>query len=387
MKTTFISEEEKRIPICASADVVVIGGGPAGVSAAIASSRSGAKTILIERYGVLGGLATGGLVIKLYGGSYKGELIVEGIYREIVSNLRKNNWADEDDEPTINPEGLMILLDQYMTKEHIHLLLHSLAVDATMNKEANKIESVIIECKAGRLAVTGRAFVDATGDGDTIRWCSLPHYIETKDNLKPITTIYRMGNVDIKQAETFKNSKEYPEKLKEWLKASFRPAWDPTLNIKEVWMDDIFMSGLNPLDVKDLTNAELLGRKKVWEMISHYRNKYPGFAEAHLINTAPILGIRDTRRITGQYTLTKNDVTNCARFEDTIALGVGPKGVFGIPFRCLIPQKINNLLFAGRCISVEHGVLDYVRVIAQCIATGEAAGKAASTMAKEGLNR
>ncbi len=380
MPKKFITQKERKIPVVASADVIVIGGGPAGTSAAVSAAREGTQTILIERYGFLGGLATGGLVIMLCGGTSKGNPIVGGLYQEILKELQKRKLANDEELPTISPEGFKLILDEYMAKEGINLFLHSFAVDAILSEKKDAVRYIIIESKEGRFALQGKAFIDASGDADMAKWCQIP--FEISPNLRPITTVYRMGNIDMKKAMNFKDSPQYTKKMSEWSEIEFRPAWEPTLNYGEAWMDDIFMFYFNPLKIKDLTEAEILGRRKVFEMFEHYKMNFPGFENASLIDTAPILGVRETRRIKGQYILTQADVLNQTKFDDSIALGVGPNGVFAIPYRSLIPKKINNLLFAGRCISVEPNALDYVRVISTCIAIGEAAGIAASLIVK-----
>lgn len=385
MPMSHIFEARKKIPVYSSADVVVIGGGPAGVCVAISASRNGAKTLLIERYGFLGGLSTGGLVITLYGGSYDGKSIVGGLYQEIITKLRARKEADAAEEPTISPEGLKFILDEYKDKENIELYLHSLAVNAIVDDKTEQLKYIVLEGKGGRLAVEGKVFVDATGDADTVKWCDLPYEMESLANLRPVTTVYRMANVNVEKAKAFRESPAYAKELVKWKKKRFHPVWCSTLNPGEVWMDDVFVHKLDTLSSPGLTKAELLARKKIRDMVSFYKSNYPGFEHAYLLDTASILGIRETRRIKGKYVLTQEDVMNNKIFDDSIALSSGPKGVFSIPYRCLLPQKVSNLLFAGRCISVEHGALDYVRNISQCMATGEAAGVAASLIARKNL--
>jgi hypothetical protein len=356
------TDKSREIPVRGSYDVVIMGGGPAGVSAAVSAARSGAKVALIESRGYLGGLATGGLVIVLCGLTYGKEQIIRGFCQEIIEEMRKLGGATGWPEVIIDPETLKYVLDKKTVESNVRLYLHSLVVDLIMDK--NRIKYAIMENKSGRQAIQGKVFVDATGDGDSARWCNL-EFNKGKPPL-PVTLTFRMNNVKIRKA------KQYLKNLEEDLgeNVTFKyGGWRGTTNKGEVWFDALFLNDIDGTNVDDLTRAEITLRKYLRKALEKIK-KIPGFEEASVRDSA--LGIRETRHIKGRYVLTRKDVNK--KFYDSIARA----GNFFIPLRCLLPERVDNLLLAGRCISVSADVFDLIREIPCCMATGEAAGVASA---------
>jgi hypothetical protein len=288
------------------------------------------------------------------------------------------------------PEAMKYLFDPLATKSDIKIYFHTMTTAMIRNhKEA---EYVITESKSGRNAIKGRIFIDATGDGDSAEWCNIPYEKLDRDKLLPVTSTFRLGNVEVEKAKEF--FKQNPKRIKDLIKVddsdidvNSQDGWLATLNKSEVWFDAFFIKNIDATNVEDLTYAEMKGREMVRKIVNAI-NSSPGFEDSYLKDTAPQIGCRESRRIIGEYVLRKEDLDKS--FEDSIARA---RNMFSkenksisIPYRCLIPKGIDNILFAGRCISISHEVLDLVREIPCCMATGQAAGTAAALAIKHGVN-
>jgi hypothetical protein len=381
MKT--VLEQSRNIPVKGNFDVVVIGGGPAGASAAIAAARTGVSVALIERYGYMGGQATGGLVIVLCGLTDSKRQIIKGICQETIGEMRKLDATKGWPEVTVDPEILKYVLDKAAMGSGVRVYLHSLVVDLIHNDQV--VEYAVIQNKSGRQAIQGKVFIDATGDADSASWCDIKYYKPDKTELLPVTLTFRVGNVQLRKVRQY--FRDHPQKWLETIdfdgNAEFRfNGWRMTTNKSEVWFDALFLKNIDATDVEDLTRAEMMSRKYVQIAFEEIR-RIPGFGQSYVQDTAPQLGVRETRRIVGRYTLTKNDISE--DFHDSIARArnyhCGESASLSIPFRCLVPQGVSNLLFAGRCISVSPDVFDSIREIPCCMATGEAAGIASALSA------
>jgi ribulose 1,5-bisphosphate synthetase/thiazole synthase len=334
-----IEEKGKEIPIIHSSDVVVLGGGPAGVSAAISAARLGVDVTLIERYGHLGGQATGGLVIVLCGLTDGKNQIIKGFCQEIIDDLKTRKaakWLGPD--VLFDPETLKYLFDRHILKYNVKTFFHSFA--CSMITEDNMVKYVITESKSGRNAIEGKMFIDATGDGDTAKWCDVPYEKVDKGKLLPVTLTFRVGNVDIEKARRFIEEKtdEYTKIIRSHSQEYLDLApggWVSTVNKSEVWFDVIFIKNVDATEVEDLTFAEMAGREIVRKVLDVYSN-IPGFEDANLIDTAPQIGCRESRRIIGEYYLEKKDLN--MEFEDSIARANNvfsePGKSISIPFRC-----------------------------------------------------
>jgi hypothetical protein len=386
-----IFEKGKELPIIHSSDVVVLGGGPAGISAAVSAARMGADVTLIEQYGYLGGQATGGLVIVLCGLTDGKRQIIKGLCQEVIKELQAMDAASYLPEGVVfEPEAMKYLFDQLATKSNIKFYFHTMAT--AMIRNHKQVEYVITESKSGRNAIKGRIFIDATGDGDSAEWCNIPYEKLGRDKLFPVTLTFRLGNVDVEKAKEF--FKQNPNRIGELIPVNdsdidvnLQDGWLETLNKTEVWFDAFFIKNIDVTNVEDLTYAEIKGREIVRKIVDAVKS-LPGFEDAYLVDTAPQMGCRESRRIIGEYVLKKEDLAES--FGDSVArarnMFIKENKSISIPYRCLIPKGIDNILFAGRCISVSHEVLDLVREIPCCMATGQAAGAAAGLALKKEIN-
>lgn len=422
-----IIEPEREIPIVHHTDVLVLGGGPAGVGAAVSAARCGVDVTLIERYGFLGGLSTGGLVIALIHMTDGVHPIVGGLCQEFVNRLETmgaiKSWdsvaTSLDKTKTRSPsyifdaELFQCLMHQIAREARVHLQFHTWAVGAVVAD--HHLQAVIVESKAGRQAISAQVFVDASGDADMAKWCGVPFEKNEPAQCQSVGLPFRIGGVDIERASQFcaeargDSGRPTPhyQRVADQVAAASRTDpndqgvpiwWIEGVHPGEVWVDIINLPGLDPLAPQELTEAEIRGRERILNTLAAYRRYVPGFESAYLIEVAPHIGVRESRRIIGSYRLTCQDLEEGRSFHDSIGRGwngplakkAGGQGAasgysFPIPYRCLVPRQMDNLLFAGRCISVESTALEYVRMIPQCIVTGEAAGVAAALAVQQNI--
>lgn len=416
-------------------DVVVCGGGPAGVAAAVSSAREGAKTLLVEQSGYLGGAATQSLV-GVWLGSFTRDhktKVVAGIFQEIVDLLVAEGAAipAENDRPNrtrhvgygaihgatvpFEFEPCKRVLEQLAIREGVTLLYFTSFIQADV--EDNHIKGLFLHGKSGFSYVTARSVVDATGDADVTHSCSCPT-IKGRDEdglMTPGTLIFRVEDADSQAWEDHCNQtgdvrlSNIINPLKADGKWSF--PFDTVVLCEMPHRGSFFVNalcqcGVDGTDDASLTNASIQQRTEAAILMDFLKNYVPGFSKARMVATASRIGIRETRRIVGEYTLTVEDMINGTSFPDTIALtGFGwdlsdPKKpshqpMFGkklghpfseIPYRTLVPKGINNLIAAGRCISVERDALGPVRIQPACFAMGQAAGIAAGWNARSGIH-
>jgi ribulose 1,5-bisphosphate synthetase/thiazole synthase len=432
-----ILEPERKTPIAMTVDVVVAGGGPAGLVAALAAKRAGADTLLVERYGYLGGLLTGGFVTKPQAP------VVGGIPEEVFERARKLGGAKgniryrlRDGSYTyfmspIDPETMKRVAFEMVEEAGVKLLLHSLAVGSV--SEGKEVKGIIVENKSGRQAILADMVVDASGDADVAAQAGAPYVVGRREDgvAQPMSMMFRMGGVEMnKLVEYTRNNPEdftftyYPDvegpvpeeaqrlnvvlegfwKLQE--KAAEEMEYERPrmgLNVKTgIGIGDVYINATRitegvATNVQDLTNAEIRVRRQVQECVDFLVRYVPGFERAYLMDTPAEIGVRESRRIIGEYTLTLDDVLKRRKFEDVVAKGYGvidihePGGrglrfeaieEYQIPYRCLVPRKVERLLVAGRCISCDHEALGTVRTIPTCMYTGQAAGAAAALSAR-----
>ncbi len=387
-----IVEKRRETEVAAEVDVVVAGGGPAGFAAATAAARNGAKTILVERYGYLGGLATGGLVICLVETDRYGY----GICREVIDGLcdlkaaklnkasgETPRWTEGasfsgDESWGFDPQALKYVADKLVTESGADLLFHSYTVAPVV--KGKRVQGVIVEGKSGRQAILGKIVVDATGDADIAAASGAPFSLDRHP--WGIDVECRIGGVDLEKAfEWRRGHKEAYEKLMKGLgKDAGIVGWGGDVNRGVVWSHGPHFYDADGLNTRHLSKVEVESRKKIIEVLGFYRKNVPGFEDAFVLEFAPQIGIRETRRITGEYTLTKEDAVSARRFDDAVA-----SGPFDIPYRCLVPREVDGLLVAGRCISTTHEAQGVIRNIPPCIITGQAAGTAAALAAVKGV--
>ncbi len=403
-----IQRPARGVRVAAKADVVVVGGGPAGFAAALAAARNGADTILLERYTHLGGLASGGMVLVLddMWDNHLNEISVRGVCMSLLERMsamglaqfpRQDEWGPEpasirrwsrwgtfDFNTTYQPHPIVFAAafdpDAWkrasleMVQEHkVKLRLHSWFSEALV--EDGKIKGVICESKAGREAILGDMVIDATGDLDVAASAGAPHiggnYI--------MTTVFRLGGVDTDAAEAFEHQEPQAfaaldKQIKKILGGSWGYWWLKTPLPGIVWCNCPHMAGLDGLKVEDLTRAEMQGRKHIHALVDFVRGKLPGFEKCYVVDVAPQTGVRQTRLLDGEYVLTKEDLAARTRFDDSIARGRD----YTMPYRVLLPKLVDNLLVAGRHYSVTSQAQKISREIPPCMAMGEAAGVAAA---------
>lgn len=422
MKT--IMEPASEITVVREADVVVVGGGPGGHAAAVAAARNGADTVLLERYGHLGGMATGGLVIMiphLSDGTeqqiivgqcqeWLDRLDVRGAsvhqkYEDIGSSEKElvEYWRDfhqffvcEDRVQLgamVDPEMLKCVLNDMVEEAGVKLFLHSWGTKAIVDK--NELQGVIFESKSGRQAILGKVIIDGTGDGDLLPSAGAEFDRSIKPNLRiaTVAVVFRLGNVDTRRHGEFKKTEEKKnaELMGELVRLGGFPVAQRSAHDSVLWVSN-WIPGLDILKVEDLTYAEIEIRKKMLITYDFFKKKVPGFEKSFILDTASQIGTRGSRRLIGEYMVTEKDWHSGKIYEDTIAVLPQLRSVVSpehphvyIPYRSLVPRKVENLLVAGRSFSSDDIVNNDYNLIPHCILYGQAAGTAAALAIKNGV--
>jgi len=424
-----IREATRQTRVCRTADVVVVGGGPGGIGAALTAARSGADTVLIERYEHLGGMGTGGLVTIIPNLSdFSGKQQIAGISQEWIDRLKrrdaadhpkKEHWGSKDSklvayyedrsffnvrEKTviysvhIDAEISKCILQDMMQEAGVKTYLHSWGTEPVM--DGNQVKGVIFESKSGRQAVLAKVVIDSTGDGDLLPYsgADFKSDIDRSMRIANLSFSYWIANVDLKKYQDYKRTrtKELAEQMREIRKRGGHAGFI-TSNLKDqddlVWVFPRYANS-SQVDVEELTRVEFLGRKEMLISHDYYKKNIPGFEKSYIVLTNPQLGTRGARRIIGEYLLTERDMNTNVPFEDTIAVFPDvDRGqdsikypVTYMPYRCLIPRKVNNLLVACRAFSSNAVVNNFFNLIPHCIALGEAAGIAAAQAVSSGVD-
>jgi hypothetical protein len=402
-----IHRPSSQVPVVAETDVLVVGGGAAGIAAATAAARRGARTMLVERYGSLGGMATGGLVILLLTmDDGEGRQVVGGLCQELVDRLAARDaayfpppreWGSTDEElieqyrrwglvwghaphrvrysVAFDPEEFRYVANDLVIDAGARLRFHTWAAEPIV--EGRRIEAVIFHSKAGAEAVRAQVVIDATGDGDLLAAAG-----EDFERARVHPWLwFRMGNVPNADHAIEQGRGRFFKTLGGYFFKT--PGMGRTLM---PWgIADAIDRTIDATDPEDLTHAEIECRRLVMEVVDRIRSEVPGFEQAYLNDVAWQLGITESRRLVGRYVLRRED--EHASFQDTIATtGNWTKysSVYNIPYRCLLPRHLDNLLVAGRCISVDHRVHHTTKEIPPAMATGEAAGTAAALASQNG---
>lgn len=426
---------QRTIPVAAEADVLVVGGGPAGIAAAIASARNGAKTLLVERHGYLGGNLTAGLVgpcMTSY--SLDGEQqLIKGIFEELIVRMEAAGGAihpskipagseycgfityGHDKVTPFDPEAVKLCAAEMCLEAGIDLLLHTFVADAIV--EAGALAGVVVASKSGLEAIRASVVVDCSADGDVAARAGVAfEQGRTEDGLtQPMTLFFRVGNVDDARVKTYVTAhpddyRPFASLVKEARERGEFPVLRRGVGLYKTLEDGVWrinttrLHQLDGTDVRDLTRAEIDGRRQVAALMRFFRAWLPGFEKSVLLDTAATIGVRETRRIVGEYTLTLDDLATGREFDDVVTLcgypvdihsptgdGGGADGsypsanVYQIPFRSLVPLGVEQLLVAGRCLSATHEALGAVRVMPPAFATGQAAGTAAALSIAHGV--
>lgn len=438
-QTLRVVESERELPVAWSGQVIVAGGGVAGFAAAIAAARSGARVLLIERAAFLGGTATVAMM-GVFGAPYEHS---HGIAREAFDRLISIGAAAPGPLIPFDPEAFRSVALEMTDEAGVELLLHTWVVDVITS--GGEVLGLVVENKSGREALLGDVVIDTTGDADVAARAGAPFVKgrETDGRMRPITLLFKIGGVDVPTLIDYVQGN--PEQ--------FSP--DPNKHIVDVAGNNVRLYGFFdlvaqahdrdeiPSDVHylrleslspsrgtalvnttrvynvdgtnawDITRAEIEARRQVIRLMRFIRASVPGCEAAYLLETAPGLGVRETRRIRGAYVLTEDDIANERPFPDAVAqdaqrevpyqpvhspdAGEGstedlaertmlsPLFIYAVPYRCLVPNDVQRLLAAGRCISATHEADGFTRNMPACMATGQAAGTAAALAAREGL--
>lgn len=367
-----VIQPQRELPVLHQTDVLVVGAGPAGVVAALAARRAGVRATLVERYGHFGGLWTGGLVLLVIGHIVTGKKqVCQGIGEEMLRRLEKLDRGIVNRQPGVNPtvdaEALKYVMVEMIAEDEVDVFLHCWGVDAIM--DGNTVKGAVFESKSGRQAILARQVVDATGDGDLFAAAGGEH----ERRLYNIGLVSRIGNLD----------KVDPAGAEPDKKLRHLGSVTPIQGVNWVNMQGPDADGL---DIAELSRLEMNHRRQIWKNLREIRST-PGYDDVYLMETAPQLGVRITRVLSGVETLTMKGVMAGRKFPDCVAVGgawSGDHQEWQIPYRALLPKKIDNLLAAGRCISGEPRMSDLIRVIPNCFITGHAAGCAAALAVKEG---
>ncbi|MCA1362995.1 MULTISPECIES: FAD-dependent oxidoreductase [unclassified Bradyrhizobium] len=417
MWATTIDEPARKVPLYGEYEVVVLGGGPAGIVAAAAAARAGRKTLLIERYGFLGGMGTAAGVTNFCGlhGNVHGEhrRLVQGLASELLARIDRLNGLNAPHlilgkvfAQAYDTAAYKIAADQLLASHKVNMLFHALGASVVMADE-RRIDAMLIETKAGRQAVRAEIFIDCSGDGDLAVWAGAPFEIgdEHGHPLYP-SMMLRLNGIDpAKAGEAWRTIPQLMEKAvaagthrfprRSAIVRPQKSGIEWRVNFTQVARED--GHAINGIEPDDLTRGEIEGRKQALAAYEFLRSTVPGFEKSYIVDLPPQLGIRETRRIKGGYQLSGEDVLGCASFADSIGVNGWPieahvpgdvvftfppipesRGYNELPYRMLVPEGVDNLLVAGRCASMTHEGQSAARVSGACFAMGEAAGSAAA---------
>jgi len=379
-------------------DVLIVGGGTAGVAAAVAAGRNGADALLIERYGFLGGTMTAGLINPFMTFHAGKEQIIQGIFQEMIDRLKGMDGYNERTK-AFDAEAMKIVADQMVKEAGVKLLLHTCVIDAMVQE--NTIRGVEVHNKSGRQAILGKVVVDTTGDGDVAVMAGAPHEKGRKEDglTQPMTLNFRMGGVDVDKMPPRQEINRLFGEAKAKGEVTIpreNVLWFPTTRKGEIHFNTTRVVKVDGTKAEDLTYAEVEARRQMVELVNFLKGRISGFENAHLLMSGSQIGVRETRRIIGEYVMTGEDIVEARKFTDVIARGSYPIDIhsptgegtvikspppgasYDIPYRCLVPKNVDNLLVAGRCVSSTHEAQAAIRVIPIVVAIGQAAGTAAA---------
>jgi hypothetical protein len=415
MSAKFIREPERDLPVRGEYDVVVLGGGPAGIAAAASAAAHGRKTLLIERYGFLGGMGTAAGVTNFCGlhANVHGEIrrVVHGVADELLSRIDRLGGLNPPHmvfgkiaAQAYDTAAYKCAADDLLLGRKVEILFHALGAGVVMEAD-DTIRALIVETKSGRAAVVGRIFIDCSGDGDLAAWSGAPFELgDGRGSMLYPTMMFRLNGVDPVAAgeawatipalmdEASRRGMKFPRKG-----AMVRPQKNPSeWRVNVTQMKKLDGSAVDGTNADELSAGEIEGRRQALAFHEFLKREAPGFGDAYIVDIPPQLGIRETRRVTGHYQLTREDVLGCASFPDTIGVNGWPieahvagnvewqwpaipqsRGFNHLPFRMLLPQNVTNLMVAGRCASMTHEGQSAARVSGGCFVMGQACGSAA----------
>jgi ribulose 1,5-bisphosphate synthetase/thiazole synthase len=420
-------EPPKALPILAVCEVMVVGAGPAGLSAALAARRAGADVVLLERFGCFGGAITTVGMETLAWYRYEGTVESEGIGVEMERLAAAMGgtvkWPYNDSE-CLDADFFKVVADHLVRESGIRPILHCMAVDVIFDEGTNRLKGIITESKSGRQVVLAQRIIDCTGDADIAHLAGASYRKTPKDKMLGMTTVFNASGVD--KDRFLEYTETHPATYADWSRTWQQQTTGKEEVLRSPYLDKEFdqaralgvipqdstnlggswsslteageannlnlvhMYGFDPTDVLDLTRAEMQGRSEALQALTALKAVVPGFEKAKLRNFSMTLGVRDSRKIIGRTNLTGDDVRNQAQFADSI--GIFPEFIdgyavlvlpstgryFEVPYGCMVPLEVDNLLVAGRCVAgdmVSHAAM---RNMMACTVTGQGAGAAAA---------
>jgi len=422
--TPTLTEPARETPVWGEYDVVVLGGGPAGIAAAASAARAGQSVLLLERYGFLGGMGTAAGVTNFCGlhANVHGEIrqVVHGVADELLARMRALGGLSEPHvlfggkiaAQAYDNAAFKLAADELVLGSGAQLLFHAQAVGVLMASPA-QIGALLIETRSGRGAVIGKLYIDCSGDGDLAMHAGAPFEkgADGHGMMYP-STMFRVNGVDpVRAGDAWNHFGALMEAAEKKGRRFARkmPIIRPQKNPVE-WRANVTQLGnadgtpVDGTDARQLSRAEVEGRRQIVDFFGFLRESAPGFENAYILEIAPQVGIRETRRIVGEYQLTERDVLDCASFTDTVGVNGWPieehvagtinfvfqdipasRGFNHLPYRMLLPLQVDNLLVAGRCASMTHMGQSAARVSGGCFVMGQAAGSASALANQAGI--
>jgi hypothetical protein len=423
-----ITEVARKIPVLAETDVLVVGSGPGGLAAALAASREGVHTLLVERFGCFGGNITQAGVESIAWYRHAGTVDIQGIGIEFEQRAQQMGATDPEPQSqseALNTELFKVVADTLIQESGITPILHCMAVETVMAGDA--INGIVTESKSGRQAILAQRVIDATGDADIAHRAGAPWRMAPRNELLGVTVSFSLTGVDRERFLAY--VKSHPSTYKNWalettgkeddlfspyLSAPFQMAkaageipgnveiagtWSRISEHGEAtYINVVYMRGYDATDVRDLTRGEIEGRRQAMWAFDALKKYTPGFEKAAIRTFGSSLGTRESRKIIGRTNLTEHHVRNQGRFAD--AIGIFPEfldayGIvilpttgryFQVPYGIMVPKNVENLLVAGRCVSGDRISHAATRQMMCCTVTGQAAGVAAALSIEDGVN-